>query len=207
MIYRFDTYHLDTSRYELCYAGVPQHVEPKVFDLLQYLIERQDQVVSKDDLYEHLWPNQFISDSALTYYMAMARKAIGDNGREQRLIKTIHGRGYSFIASVETTPAGSGPGSQSLQEPDSALLTSASAAFSSAESATPPLHGRRQVTAMWCRIAVTPLSSTGLDPEERHDIVHQVQTICHDVARQSEGYIEQQLSHGLLCYFGYPPGA
>jgi DNA-binding winged helix-turn-helix (wHTH) protein len=67
MIYVFLDYELNTSRYELCRAGIPLHIEPKTFDLLLYLIEHHDQVVTKEDLHAHLWPDQFVSDSALTY--------------------------------------------------------------------------------------------------------------------------------------------
>ena len=72
MIYVFLDYELNTSRYELCRAGIPLHIEPKTFDLLLYLIEHHDQVVTKEDLHAHLWPDQFVSDSALTYYISGA---------------------------------------------------------------------------------------------------------------------------------------
>ena len=101
MIYSFGEYELDTDCHELRRVGQPLPIEPKVFDLLAYLIEHQERTVAKEDLFEYLWPDQFVSESSLTYCIAAGRKAIGDSGRAQRLIKTIHGRGYRFITPVE----------------------------------------------------------------------------------------------------------
>ena len=96
MIYAFGEYELDITCYELRRSGQPQQIEPKVFDLLAYLVQQRDRAVSKDELFEQVWSNQFVSESALLYCIMAARKVLGDNGRVQRLIKTIHGRGYRF---------------------------------------------------------------------------------------------------------------
>src|SRR5438132_5763936 len=100
MIYVFEAYEFDTDRRVLHQAGTPVDLEPKVFDLLAYLIQHHDQFVSRDMLYAQLWSQQFVSEAALTYCIAEARKAVGDTGRAQRVIKTVHGRGYRFIAPV-----------------------------------------------------------------------------------------------------------
>ena len=100
MIYVFGAYEFDTDRRVLRLAGTPVDLEPKVFDLLAYLIQHHDQFVSRDKLYAQLWSQQFVSEAALTYCISEARKAVGDNGRAQRVIKTVHGRGYRFIAPV-----------------------------------------------------------------------------------------------------------
>ncbi len=102
MIYIFGEYELDIVYHELRRAGVPQPIEPKAFDLLAYFLQSPGRVLSKEDLFAHVWPEQFVSESALTYCIAVARKAVGDSGRAQRLIKTVHGRGYRFVAAVET---------------------------------------------------------------------------------------------------------
>ena len=199
MIYIFLDYELDTSRYELRHAGTPLHIEPKTFDLLLYLIERYDQVVTKEDLHAHLWPDQFVSDSALTYYIAAARKAVGDSGRAQRVIKTIYGRGYSFVAPLETASV---PRSAPIETPAGAEPYEAEIEPAEFEPSQ-PLQGRRQVTVLWGNIVVTSASSTLLDPEERYEIARHVQTACGDVLRRFDGY-HQHLSHGLFGYFGYP---
>src|SRR5712691_5061568 len=100
MIYDFDAYEFDTDRRALRLAGTPVDLEPKVFDLLAYLIQHHDQFVSRDKLHTQLWSQPYVSDAALTYCISEARKAVGDNGRAQRVIKTVHGRGYRFIAPV-----------------------------------------------------------------------------------------------------------
>src|SRR2546428_10605493 len=110
MIYIFGDYEFDTDRRVLRLAGTPVDLEPKVFDLLAYLIQHHDQFVSREKLYAHLWSQQFVSEAALTYCIAEARKAVGDNGRAQRVIKTVHSRGYRFIAPVARRLPGSTSG-------------------------------------------------------------------------------------------------
>ena len=65
------------------------------------LLQHRDRVVTKHELLENLWPDQFISEVTLNHCLMVARKAIGDSGRTQRCIKTLHGRGYRFIAAVQ----------------------------------------------------------------------------------------------------------
>ena len=102
MIYRFEDYELDTGLFELRHDGQPCKLEPQVFTVLAYLIEHRDHVVTKDELLDHVWPEQFVSEVTLHHRLMAARKAIGDSGRAQRCIKTLHGRGYHFIAEVTT---------------------------------------------------------------------------------------------------------
>ncbi|HSF30145.1 MAG TPA: AAA family ATPase [Candidatus Tectomicrobia bacterium] len=101
MIYSFDAYELDLQRYELRYAGKLVKLEPQVFNVLAYLVQHRDRVVTKQELLERLWPGRFVTEATLTSRLMAARKAIGDRGRGQRLIQTLHGRGYRFIAPVE----------------------------------------------------------------------------------------------------------
>jgi DNA-binding winged helix-turn-helix (wHTH) protein/predicted ATPase len=101
MIYLFDDdYEIDLQRYELRYAGKRVKLEPQVFNVLAYLIQHRDRVVTKEELLAHLWSGRFVSEATLSSRLMGARRAIGDRGREQRLIQTVHGRGYRFIATV-----------------------------------------------------------------------------------------------------------
>jgi DNA-binding winged helix-turn-helix (wHTH) protein len=100
MLYIFGDYELDTRLYELRHGGRPCKLEPQVFNVLAYLLQHHDRVVTKDELLEQLWPNQFISEVTVHHRVMAARKAIGDSGRAQHCIKTVHGRGYRFIATV-----------------------------------------------------------------------------------------------------------
>ncbi len=104
MLYIFDDYKLDTDQYMLLRDRTTLQIEPKVFDLLTYFLEHRGDVVTKETLLEQLWPDQFVTESALTYCIMAARKSIGDSGRAQRRIRTVHGRGYRFIGAVEERP-------------------------------------------------------------------------------------------------------
>jgi DNA-binding winged helix-turn-helix (wHTH) protein len=91
--YRFGDSAMDTSRYELCRGGELVHVEPQVFDVLSYLIEHRSRVVIKSELLDTVWGHSFVSESALTTRIKQLRQAVGDNGREQQVVQTAHGRG------------------------------------------------------------------------------------------------------------------
>ena len=101
MIFVFSDCELDLDRFELRRAGRLRPVEPQVFDLLAVLIRERHRVVPKEELLDTVWGNRFVSESALTSRVKAARHAIGDDGRSQRLIRTAHGRGYQFTASVD----------------------------------------------------------------------------------------------------------
>lgn len=103
MVYEFAGYALDSRRYELTHDGAPVHVEPQVFDVLVHLIEHRDAVVSKHDLLDSVWGDRFVSESALTSRLKAARRAVGDDGTAQRVIRTVFGRGYQFVAPVVET--------------------------------------------------------------------------------------------------------
>src|SRR5215813_7345655 len=93
---RFGDCELSLERRELRRADTVVEIEPQVFDVLDYLLRHRDRVVSKTELLDEIWGDRFVSESALTSRIKSARRAIGDTGREQRMIKTIHGRGYRF---------------------------------------------------------------------------------------------------------------
>ena len=107
MLFRFGEYSLDTDRHELARSGDLVPTEPQVFDLLVYLIENRERVVSKDDLIEGVWGGRIVSDSTLTSRINAARRAVGDNGTEQALIRTLARKGLRFIGAVseEARPA------------------------------------------------------------------------------------------------------
>ena len=108
MLYVFGDYELDTGTLELRRDGVPVKVEPQVFDVLVLLVRNRDRVVTKEELLDAVWGDRFVSDSALTSRMKAARKAVGDDGRSQRCIRTSHGRGYRFVLPVEEVAADPG---------------------------------------------------------------------------------------------------
>jgi adenylate cyclase len=100
LLYRFEDYALDTERRELRRADAPVAIEPKVFDLLAYVIENRQRVVSRDDLIAQVWDGRIVSESALARCIYGARSAIGDDGEGQRLIKTLPRKGLRFVGAV-----------------------------------------------------------------------------------------------------------
>src|SRR5215475_272532 len=98
MIYVFANFELDTLLFELRHRGEVCAVEPQVFNVLAYLAEHRDRLVSKEELLEKLWPDRIVSDATLTSRLKAARKAVGDDGKAQSVIRTVHGRGYRFVA-------------------------------------------------------------------------------------------------------------
>ncbi len=100
MKFFFDNHILDVDLRELRRNGEPLAVEPQVFDLLCYLIENRDRIVTKDDLIASVWNGRVVSDSTLTSRINAARKAVGDSGEAQRLIRTISRKGIRFIGAV-----------------------------------------------------------------------------------------------------------
>jgi TolB-like protein/DNA-binding winged helix-turn-helix (wHTH) protein/Flp pilus assembly protein TadD len=97
LIYRFGTFTLDTELLELTSARGPVIVEPQVFTLLAYLIENRGHVVSKQELIDAVWKGRIVSDATLNSRINAARRALGDTGKSQALIRTISRRGYRFV--------------------------------------------------------------------------------------------------------------
>jgi TolB-like protein len=118
---------LDTDRRELRRGADPIAVEPQVFDLLVYLVGNRERVVSKDDLIAAVWGGRIVSDSTLTSRINAARRAVGDSGQAQKLIRTIARKGFRFVGDVRAQPdadesahAGAAP-EQAVEAPRSAL--------------------------------------------------------------------------------------
>jgi TolB-like protein len=100
MILSFDSCEIDTVALELRRAGKRVAVEPKVFDLLLLLASNHDRAVSRDEVIEKIWSGRSVSDAAVSTCIKAARKAIGDDGKAQRLIRTLQRRGFRFVGSV-----------------------------------------------------------------------------------------------------------
>ena len=100
-------------------------VEPQVFDVLAVLVRERHRVVPKGELLDTVWGNRFVTESALTSRVKAARHAIGDDGRAQRLIRTVHGRGYQFVGRVDQR---SGGGPAAARPPESVATSAVSRA-------------------------------------------------------------------------------
>jgi predicted ATPase/DNA-binding winged helix-turn-helix (wHTH) protein len=105
---------IDLRSCELLRAGERVHVEPQVFDVIRYLAEHAGRVVLKEELLDNIWGTRFVSESSLTTRIKAARRAFGDDGREQHVIQTVHGRGYRWVMPVEVESVAVGAGGFAL---------------------------------------------------------------------------------------------
>ena len=104
MIVKFNQFTIDTDQFLLMVNEKPVPIEPLAFNLLVYLIEHRNRVVTKDELLDNLWKGKVVTDSALSVRLKDARKAVQDDGNNQKTIRTLHGRGYQFVAEVSVQP-------------------------------------------------------------------------------------------------------
>src|SRR3984957_17165394 len=121
MIYRFGPFELDTAKVELRSGGEVCSVEPQVFALLALLVDNRERLVSKDEIIEKVWDGRVVSEAAVASRIKSARKVLGDDGKTQQFIKTIHRQGFRFVADVKVSQAGvagQGGGKPAIQSAD-----------------------------------------------------------------------------------------
>ena len=106
MQFHFSNHVLDVDLRELTRGGERVEVEPQVFDLLVHLIQNCAHVVTKDDLIETVWDGRIVSESTLTSRINAARKAVGDSGKDQALIRTLARKGFRFVGHVQAQRGG-----------------------------------------------------------------------------------------------------
>jgi DNA-binding winged helix-turn-helix (wHTH) protein len=100
MIYQFGDCTLDTVRDEVRRSGEVINTTPQALVVLRYLLEHRDRVVSRDELFEQCWPENYVSDATLTSCLRCVRQAIGQTRTGPKLIETLHRRGYRFVTAV-----------------------------------------------------------------------------------------------------------
>jgi predicted ATPase/DNA-binding winged helix-turn-helix (wHTH) protein/tetratricopeptide (TPR) repeat protein len=103
-VIRFDDVTIDVDAHQLFRAGSEVAIQPQVLDVLIHLVSHRERLVTKNELLDEVWQHRFVTESAITSRIKSARQAIGDNGRDQRLIRTVHGRGYRFVGRVDEAP-------------------------------------------------------------------------------------------------------
>jgi adenylate cyclase len=166
--YLFENCLLDTDRRELRCGADPVAVAPQVFDLIEYLIRNRERVVSKDDLTAAIWGGRIVSDAALTTRLNIARRAIGDSGEEQRLIKTLPRKGCRFVGAVREEQA---PVTEVSAEP-------------SAKAPRPALALPDKPS-----IAVLPFANLSSDPEQEYFTDGIVDDIVTELSRFGELFV------------------
>ena len=145
MIIEFSGYRVDTERLELWGPSGPIPLQPQAFSLLVYLIENAGRVVSKDEIFDTVWQGRVVGDATLHSRINALRRALGDDGTSQSVIKTLPRQGFRFLREVQTFGI---PASESHQ--------------GSAEQAAEPLAATGPV------VAVLPFKNLSGDPEQGH---------------------------------------
>jgi TolB-like protein/DNA-binding winged helix-turn-helix (wHTH) protein len=162
----FGDYVLDSGRRELRRNSEQIALEPQVFDLLLYLVQNGDRVVTKDDLIAAVWNGRIVSDSTLTTRINAARKAIGDSGGQQNLIKTYPRKGIRFVGEVRDDGEGS------AEPPEQPQIASAVSVRSHAEPVTnkAAAPARPDGVLDWGKpcVAVLPFNNLSGDPQQEY---------------------------------------
>src|ERR1700749_4603421 len=104
-LYRFGQFALDSRRRTLSRADSPISLTPKAFDVLAFLVQNPNRLVTKEELLQAVWGDTFVEEGNLTQYISHLRKALGDNSEDTRLIVTIARKGYQFTADVVAAEA------------------------------------------------------------------------------------------------------
>lgn len=165
MRYTFDDFSLDTDRFELCRAGRPLRLEPQVVELLALLIENGERMVSRDEIIEKIWRGRIVSDAAISSRIKSARQALGDDGQAQRYIRTIHKKGFRFVAAVQRHAGSAGgapaPVAGEVEQEGEAIPAGEPAA---ARERPAPAAGHASRPA----VAVLPFDNLSSDPEQEY---------------------------------------
>src|SRR5690606_7920625 len=101
----FGDFELDAEAFQLRRRGEPVHLEPQVLSLLIHLVRNRDRMVTKDEIVAAVWNGRAVSDASISSRIRTARQAAGDDGARQAVIRTVHGRGFRFVADVTEVPA------------------------------------------------------------------------------------------------------
>src|SRR5262245_18052900 len=104
----FDAFRMDIPRHRLWRGKQEIPLPPKTWDVLCYLLERPDLLITKDALHRAIWPDTVVSDDTLTNVLAELRQALGENPRSPRVIETVHGRGFRLVAEVRSLGSSTG---------------------------------------------------------------------------------------------------
>jgi predicted ATPase/class 3 adenylate cyclase len=218
MAYRFHDYTLVPASREVWHGPHRLALEPKVFQVLLYLLEHRDRIVSKAELLEQCWPTTFVSETALTQCLTRLRKAVQPTPTAPPVIATRHRQGYRFVAEVtvfaqaapapgDTAPLQAATPAMPPVSSDSPTLPTPHRSAPLATPATrPPAPGaeRRQLTVLFCDVVDSTTLAGQLDPEDYRDVMGRYHATCTAAIQRYGGHVAQYLGDGLLVYFGWP---
>ena len=194
MLYFFEDFVLDPDRRELRRGGALIAVQPQVFDLLEYLVTNRDRVVSKDDILQAVWGGRIVSESALTTRINAIRTAVGDDGDQQRLIRTLPRKGVRFVGVVEER-------GRPLDEGTAAVDAKTPEQKTAHDEAVPP--ERRQLTIASCELLLGA-AAAGMDPEDLREVIQGYHNCVVETVRRHSGLVANTHGNTAVVYFGYP---
>jgi predicted ATPase/class 3 adenylate cyclase len=232
MIYVFGECELDTQRHMLCRDGQGIRLRRKAFQALAYLLAHHDRAISRQELCDEIWPQQFISDTALASTIKAVRQAIGDSGRGQQLILTVYGHGYRFVAAVEEhSDAPTGIEDEARLSPrdtvsvpshdthDRALVPPMQEAAdedarwtmdaAAVEMPLPPdtltpAGEWKIVTVLCCGLAEALARLTLEEPDARYRRMHELYKLARDVVQGYGATLQPVVGECILVVFGAP---
>ena len=216
MNYTFESCQLDIERRELKRDGELLNLRPKVFDVLALLIEQHERVVSKDELMNEVWPGRYISETTLSSSIKELRKALGDTGKEQQFIKTVHGKGFRFIADITEAQAPDAPDatdatitsdSEQIEQTAPELDSPPSPQTEALEQPATTLSmasERKNVSALRCALVDADALAEQIGHEAMHYLLQDLFTTAQEIITRFDGQITQWLSDGFLALFGVP---
>ncbi|HKP24083.1 MAG TPA: winged helix-turn-helix domain-containing protein, partial [Dongiaceae bacterium] len=161
---------IDVASFALRRDGAVRELEPQVLELLLYLVRNPDRLITKDDLIANVWHGRIVSDTTITSRIKSARKAIGDDGTQQKLIRTVHGRGVRFIVPVRT------------ERPGAVTVKSSGEMLARAHEAAADTTVKRN----WPAIAVLPFANLGGDDDQDYFADGVTEDIITDLSRFRE---------------------
>jgi DNA-binding winged helix-turn-helix (wHTH) protein len=208
-------------------------LRPKPFEVLTYLLAHRDRIVPKDELLDHLWAGRFVGDASLNSCIKEVRRAVGDSGAVPRLLRTVRGRGYRFVAPVEErpdTPAGTIDAAPQPQPDPVATLPQDSRDVTPvprAQEAAGELSGHlvvgaraeegpwqrgipapviewKMVTVLCCAPAEAPAGSEPPESEAGYRQMHAISTLIRNVVQRYGGTLQPVVGERITAVFGVP---
>jgi TolB-like protein len=188
MIHAFGEYRMDVDARELRRGEAVVPLEPQVFDLLRVLIENRQRVVGRDELIERIWGGRIVSDAAVSSRIKSARQAIGDDGKRQAMIRTLHGVGFRFVG-----VAGAAPVSRAAGEPEAQPLDEA-----------PPAHAAPSIAVLPFRLVGVGGPYAAIADGLAHDLIVELARLrwLTVIARESSFQLRNATSEKVKAALG-----